>query len=189
MVLIMAGLSFTIILSKSAWTSCEARSSDFFLHSMWGDAAPQDNYVYSTWWASAAPWMVFHQMEYFRFTGDKEYLRSIFPNLKAAAQFFVGFLSDYEGYKVVNPTMSPENAYYPPNANTTPIAITLGATMDTELLWELFNEIKEANELLELGEGSFVDQLDSLKADFPPFRENYFGGLQEWIHDYKEVSV
>jgi alpha-L-fucosidase 2 len=132
--------------------------------------------------------MVFHQMEYYRFTGDRDYLRKIFPNLKASAQFFVGFLSDYEGYKVVNPTESPENAYYPPNANQTPIAITLGATMDTELLWELFNEIQEANELLDLGEGRFVDELNELKAAFPPYRKNYFGGLQEWIHDYKEVS-
>ena len=109
----------------------------FVLHhntDLWGDAAPQDNYIYSTWWASAAPWMVFHQMEYYRFTGDKAYLRKVYPNLKSAAQFFVGFLSDYEGYKVVNPTMSPENAYYPPNDNTTAVAITLGATMDLSLI-------------------------------------------------------
>ncbi|KAK3641980.1 hypothetical protein LTR22_016305 [Elasticomyces elasticus] len=162
----------------------------FVLHhntDLWGDAAPQDNYIYSTWWASAAPWMVFHQMEKFRFTGDLDYLRKIYPNLKSAAQFFQGFLSDYDGYKVVNPTMSPENPYYPPNDNTTAVAITLGATMDTELLWELFNEIKEANELLQLGDDIFVEQLQVLEAQLPPYRKNYFGGLQEWIHDYEEA--
>ncbi|KAK0311884.1 hypothetical protein LTR01_002798 [Friedmanniomyces endolithicus] len=154
---------------------------------MWGDAAPQDNYIYSTWWASAAPWMVSHQMEKYRFTGDTTYLRNVYPNLKSAAQFFVGFLSDFEGYKVVNPTISPENAYYPPGDNTTAVAITLGATMDTELLWELFNSIKEANELLHLGDDAFVAQLEALEAKLPPYRENYFGGLQEWIHDYQEA--
>ncbi len=156
---------------------------------MWGDAAPQDNYIYSTWWASAAPWMVSHQMEKYRFTGDTTYLRNVYPNLKSAAQFFVGFLSDYEGYKVVNPTISPENAYILPSDNLTAVAITLGATMDTELLWELFNSIKEANELLHLGDDAFVAQLEALEAKLPPYRENYFGGLQEWIHDYQEVRL
>ncbi|KAK3071813.1 hypothetical protein LTR53_007984 [Teratosphaeriaceae sp. CCFEE 6253] len=165
-------------------------NAGFVLHhntDLWGDAAPQDNYIYSTWWASAAPWMVFHQMEYYRFTGDTGYLRKVYPNLKAAALFFQGFLSDYEGYKVVNPTMSPENPYYPPNDNTTAVAITLGATMDTELVWELFNEIKEANTLLGLGDADFVKELEELEAQFPPYRRNYFGGLQEWIHDYQEA--
>lgn len=162
----------------------------FVLHhntDMWGDAAPQDNYVYSTWWPSAGLWMVFHMFERYRFTNDEAYLRSVYPTIKSAAQFFVGFLSDYEGYKVVNPTESPENAYYGPLNPSTPMAITLGATMDTEMLWEIFNEIKEANELLQLGDDDFVQQLVDLEAKFPPYRENYYGGIQEWIHDYKEA--
>ncbi|KAK4574863.1 hypothetical protein LTR86_001705 [Recurvomyces mirabilis] len=126
-------------------------------------------------------------MEYFRFSGDQDFLREHYPVLKSAALFYVGFLSDYEGYKVVNPTISPENAYFPPNYNTTPVAITLGATMDTELLRELFNGIQEANDLLRLGDESFVAQLNDLKSQFPPYRRNYYGGLQEWIHDYQEA--
>jgi len=27
---------------------------------LWGDSAPQDNYIYSTWWPSAGPWLAFH---------------------------------------------------------------------------------------------------------------------------------
>ncbi|KAK3678223.1 hypothetical protein LTR78_002319 [Recurvomyces mirabilis] len=154
---------------------------------LWGDSAPQDNYIYSTWWGSSGPWLVFHLMEYYRYTGDQDFLREHYPVLKSAALFYVGFLSDYEGYKVVNPTISPENAYFPPNYNTTPVAITLGATMDTELLWELFNGIQEANDLLRLGDESFVAQLNDLKSQFPPYRRNYYGGLQEWIHDYQEA--
>jgi len=156
---------------------------------LWGDSAPQDNYIYSTWWPSAGPWLVFHLMEYYRFTGDQNFLREHYPVLKSAALFYVGFLSDYEGYKVVNPTISPENAYYPPNSNTTPVAITLGATMDTELLRELFGEIQEANAMFHLGDDAFVKQLKDLEAQFPSYRKNYYGGLQEWIHDYQEVSL
>lgn len=128
-------------------------------------------------------------MEYYRYTGNEDFIRQHYDTLKGAAQFYVDFMTDYNGYKVVNPTLSPENQYYLPNSTTDMAAITLGATMDTELLWELFGEISELNKKLDLGDDTFVATLDSLKASFPPLRTNYYGGLMEWIHDYEEVIM
>jgi alpha-L-fucosidase 2 len=126
-------------------------------------------------------------MEYYRYTGDEQFIRDHYQTLKGAAQFYVDFMTDYNGYKVVNPTLSPENQYYLPNSTTETAAITLGATMDTELLWELFGEIQELNSRLDLGDHAYVSKLNAIKAQLPPYRLNSFRGLQEWIHDYSEV--
>jgi alpha-L-fucosidase 2 len=156
---------------------------------LWGDSAPQDNYIYSTWWPTAGPWLTFHLMEYYRYTGDDNFLRRYYPTLKSAAEFFVGFLTDFNGYKVTNPSLSPENYYYLPNS-TDSVAITLGPTIDNSLLRELFREIKEIQRILNLKtEAGFVRQLERLDKQLPPLRVNYYGGLQEWIEDYKEVST
>lgn len=155
---------------------------------LWGDSAPQDNYAPGTYWPSAGPWLTFHLMEFYRYTGDKAFVKQHYQTLKAAAEFFVGFLTEYEGHLVTNPTVSPENQYYLPNS-TDMAAITLGATMDSELMWELFGAIQELNELLGVGDDDFVDSLNDIKARLPPYRKNYYGGLMEWIHDYEEVRV
>jgi len=55
---------------------------------------------------------MFHIMEDYRFTGNTSFLASWYPTMKASAQFFVDFMTPYDGYIVTNPTLSPENRYY-----------------------------------------------------------------------------
>ena len=38
-------------------------------------------------------------------------------------------------------------------------------------------------------EGDFVDELKAIDSKLPPLGVNYYGGLREWIEDYKEVST
>ncbi|GAB7341903.1 hypothetical protein MBLNU457_g0212t1 [Dothideomycetes sp. NU457] len=164
-------------------------ASGFVCHhntDLWGDAAPQDNYAASTWWPSAGPWLVFHFMEYYRFTGNKTYLAEYYPTIKAAAEFYVDFLIDYNGMKVTNPSLSPENVYYVNDTDAT-TSITMGPAMDTELLTELFSAIGEANNLLHLNDDAFVAKLNTIKDALPPLKVNSYGGIQEWIHDYREA--
>ena len=126
-------------------------------------------------------------MEHCRFTSNTTFIREWYPTIKASAEFFVDFLTDYKGMKVTNPTISPENTYY---INDTGVvaSITMGPAMDTELLWELFNEVKELNQVLYMGDDTFVSGLDAIKAALPPLKINSWGGIQEWIYDYPEVS-
>lgn len=60
--------------------------------------------------------------------------------------------------------------------------------MDTEMLWNLFSFLSQANTILALGDDSFIAELNTLKALLPPYKINYFGGIQEWIEDFQEVS-
>jgi len=60
--------------------------------------------------------------------------------------------------------------------------------MDTEMLWNLFSFLSQANTILALGDEGFIAELNTLKALLPPYKINYFGGIQEWIEDFQEVS-
>ncbi|KAH8591348.1 Six-hairpin glycosidase-like protein [Bisporella sp. PMI_857] len=153
---------------------------------LWGDTAPQDNYAASTFWPGGAAWLVTHIMEHYRFTGDKTLLEEKFDVLKDSALFFVDFLSDYKGWKVTNPTLSCENTYILPSG--TSAAITLGATLDNSLLWELFGIVLEAQDILSRDDAQFTAQITKLRAQLPPLRVNSVGGIMEWIEDYKETD-
>ncbi|KAH8807186.1 Six-hairpin glycosidase-like protein [Xylogone sp. PMI_703] len=155
---------------------------------LWGDSAPEDNWPSSTWWPMGLTWLVTHAMEHYRFTGDADMLKQMYPSLEGVAQFATDFLSDYEGYKVTNPTISPENTYYLDSDSTVEASITLGPTIDNSMLWEVFGEIVEAQAALDMNDTDFVAEVTSLRAQLPPLRVNQYGGVSEWIKDYNETD-
>lgn len=155
---------------------------------LWGDCAPQDDRISSTFWAGGAAWLVTHIMEQYRFTGDKAFLKSKASQLQGAAQFFVDTVVDYNGWKVVSPSLSPENEYVFSGDNDQ--ALTLGTTLDNSLLWELFGIIEEVQTEVGGIDPSFVDKVKTPRAQLPPLQISpTTKGIQEWIHDYAEVRI
>jgi alpha-L-fucosidase 2 len=155
---------------------------------LWGDSAPQDNYLSSTFWPMGATWLVTHVMEHYRFTGDTAMLSEMYPSLRANAQFALDFLTPWKGYMVTNPSLSPENIYYAPNATEQQVSITAGPTIDNTLLWELFGFILETQAALGItNETDFADQVTAMRAKLPPLRLNQYNGIAEWMEDYKEA--
>jgi alpha-L-fucosidase 2 len=111
---------------------------------LWGDSAPQDNYVTSTWWPLGSAWMATHVIEYYRFTGNATALEEMLDYLIANAQFALDFMTPWnDTYMVTNPSLSPENSYYLPGSNTTSVAVTAGPTIDNSILYEIFGFIDE----------------------------------------------
>jgi alpha-L-fucosidase 2 len=155
---------------------------------LWGDSAPQDNWPASTYWPMGQTWLVTHVMEHYRFTGDKAVLADMYPVLKANAQFALDFMTPWGPYMVTNPTSSPENVYYAPNATKQQVSISAGTTIDNTLLWELFGFILEAQAALGItNETDFADHVTAMRAKLPPLRLNQYNGIAEWIEDYEEV--
>ncbi|KAF3214627.1 hypothetical protein TWF106_008986 [Orbilia oligospora] len=154
---------------------------------IWADTAPQDNYASSTWWPAGSAWLVHHIIEEYRFTRDKEFLQKYYNTIKDAALFFTEFLTDYKGWKVTNPTLSPENTFYLLGTKTT-TAITLGSTLDNSLIWELFGSLLEIMDILGKHDKSMKSTLYDLRAKLPPLRINKWGGIMEWIEDYDEAD-
>jgi alpha-L-fucosidase 2 len=155
---------------------------------LWGDSAPQDNYLSSTFWPLGSAWMAEHVIDYYRFTGNQTALMDMLDYLVDNVQFALDFLTPYKGYMVTNPSLSPENTYYLPGTNTSAVAITAGPTIDNSILWELFGFIEEIQQELGLTSGDLAKQAAAMRAKLPPLRLNQYNGIAEWMEDFAEVS-
>jgi len=161
--------------------ACAHHNSD-----LWADSLPVDNYVSATWWPSGLGWLAIHVFEHYAYTGDVEVLREYYPVLRDAAKFYLGFMTEYKGWKVTNPSMSPESMYFIPGT-TEALSITLGPTMDNSLVWALIGMVIECHHILGIeNEEELATKLRELRQQLPPLRINAKGGVMEWIEDYEE---
>jgi alpha-L-fucosidase 2 len=153
---------------------------------LWADCAPQDNYFSSTYYSGGLAWLSTHLMQDYLYTGNSSFLAAHYDVLRDVMLFYLDFMTEGpHGWKVTNPSISPENVYYLPNT-TIQEAITMGPTIDISLIWELIGYTLEAMEVLGTDDASFKQQLLTLRGQLPPIQISYFGGVQEWIYDYKE---
>ncbi|MHA7943924.1 glycoside hydrolase family 95 protein [Formosa sp. 3Alg 14/1] len=138
----------------------------------------------------AGPWMTFPLYRHYEFTGDEAYLRNIYPVLKGSAEFIVDFLVESpEGYLVTNPSHSPENAFFIPGSdNKERSVLTYGATIDIQIINELFDIITESSQILDT-DHEFSQQIETLRKKLPKVQIGANGTIQEWIEDFEEVNV
>jgi alpha-L-fucosidase 2 len=97
-------------------------------------------------WPMGGAWLCQHLFDKYEFNGDKEFLKSVYPDIKEASIFFLDFLVEEPGHKwlVVCPSVSPENA---PCVNPDE-SISAGTTMDNQLVFDLFTKTIKAAEIL-----------------------------------------
>ena len=162
---------------------------------LWRVAAPMDGPTWGTFTVGGA-WLTTHLWEHYLFTQDKEYLKEIYPILKGSVEFFMDFLVEYpgKGWLVTNPSNSPEN---PPKGKgyeyfydevtgmyyfTTIVA---GATMDMQILKDLFSYFGSASQILDTDK-DFAQEVLAAKKLFPPSQIGKDGMLQEWTEDYEQ---
>jgi alpha-L-fucosidase 2 len=131
-------------------------------------------------WPTSNAWLVQHLWQKYLYTGDKKFLREIFPVMKGACEFFEDFLikDKRTGWLVVSPSMSPENE---PQATGKKIAS--GVTMDNQLMFDLFtNSIHAARLLGE--EQTLVKRWQHIINQLPPMQIGRYHQLQEWMDDW-----
>jgi len=131
-------------------------------------------------WPTSNAWLAQHLWQKYLYTGDKNYLASVYPILKGACEFFEDFLikDEHTGWLVVSPSMSPENE---PDATGKKIAA--GVTLDNELLFDLFNNSIAAAKIL--GEDKeAVKGWQKIIAQLPPLHIGRYHQLQEWLEDW-----
>lgn len=164
---------------------------------LWRVAAPMDGPTWGTFTVGGA-WLTTHLWEHYLFTRDKEYLKGIYPVIKGSVEFFMDFLVEYpdKGWLVTNPSNSPEN---PPKAKgyeyfydevtgmyyfTTIVA---GATMDMQILKDLFGYYASASAILDM-DHRFTAKVLEARNRFPPPQIGKDGMLQEWTEDYGQME-
>ncbi len=137
----------------------------------------------------ATGWMCLHEWEHYLFTGNKKFLAdTAYPIMKEAAVFLKNILvKSPEGYMVIAPSYSPENSFIHPVTGN-PTRMTYGVTMDVEILQEFFTACIKASEVLKTDD-AFRQELSKVLTQMPPIKINSYGGVQEWIEDYKEFEL
>ena len=135
-------------------------------------------------WYMGANWLSRHLWEHYQFTGNKEYLKSVYPIIKQAALFSLDWLQkDKDGYLVTMPSTSPENKYYYDGKKMG--AVTVASTMDMGIIRDLFTNTIAASKELKIDQ-KFRDTVQKATESLFPFKIGSKGQLQEWYKDFEE---
>ncbi|MGB8490263.1 MAG: glycoside hydrolase family 95 protein, partial [Bacteroidales bacterium] len=147
---------------------------------MWRINGPIDGAFWGMWPMGGA-WLCQHLLDKYEYNGDTEYLKSVYPVLKGAVEFYLSFLVEEPEHKwlVVCPSVSPENA---PSVHPD-VSVSAGTTMDNQLLFDLFTRTKEAAEILNTDKELTLKIAETLKR-LPPMQIGKWGQLQEWMYDW-----
>lgn len=139
--------------------------------------------AYCGTWPTCNAWLCHHLWERYLYSGDKEFLASVYPIIKSASEFFVDFLvrDPNTGYMVVTPSNSPENA---PRQWKGKANLFAGITMDNQLVFDLFTNTEVAARILNGKDELLCDTIRSLKKQLPPMQVGQYGQLQEWFEDW-----
>lgn len=150
---------------------------------IWRSTGAVDGAAFGIWPTSNA-WFCQQLWDSYLFRPSKEYLGEIYPLMKGACEFFIDFLvpEPTNGWLVVAPSYSPENT---PRVTDRPggFVIIAGATMDNQLMAELFNSTIEAAGMMEENT-LFIDTLRNIANRLAPMKVGSWGQLQEWMEDW-----
>ncbi len=152
---------------------------------IFGDCCVQDYWNPGSYWVMGAAWLCTHQWTHFLYTQDLDFLREAFPVMREAAEFFLDFLVEHQGFLVTCPSVSPENTFVLPNGHSG--ANTFGVTMDNQILRDLFDQCHKAAKALGVSD-ELDKKIQEAKERLYPTQIAESGCLMEWPEDYKELD-
>jgi len=164
---------------------------------LWRVAAPMDGPAWGTFTVGGA-WLTTHLWEHYLYTLDEDYLKEIYPVIKGSVDFFMDFLIEHPNGKwlVTNPSNSPENPPRGPGYKyffdevtgmyyfTT---ICYGASIDMQILTDLFGYYAEASRILEQ-DSEYALKVLAARSRLVPPQIGKDGTLQEWTEDYAQLE-
>ena len=153
---------------------------------IWGDCAPQDSRTSSTLWPMGGAWLCLKLIEHYQYTKDAEFVEEYMDILEDSVKFFINYMIKNDDGKWINgPSSSPENIYL--NSENESGCLCVGATMDTEIIKDLFNGY-----LYILNETGINRELkktvEKRLHEFPELKVGKYGQICEWSVDYDEIE-
>ena len=147
--------------------------------------------AYNGMWPTGAAWFCQQIWDGYLFNQDPKYLKEIYPIMKSACEFFIDFLVEEpvsgNKYLVIAPSYSPENAPHVQDVlGKGNITTVFGATMDNQMMADLFGNTIEAAALMGEKDGEFVKNLGEIKGRLAPMKIGSWGQLQEWFEDWDD---
>jgi len=144
---------------------------------IWRSTGVVDGAYYGLW-PSGGAWLSQHLWQHYLYSGDKDFLKKVYPILKGASLFYKDILQEEPVHKwlVIAPSMSPEHEYQKQ------VTMTAGTTMDNQLLHDVMNNIIAASSILGIDNG-YADSIKALVPKLAPMQIGRWGQLQEWLQD------
>ncbi|OME77657.1 alpha-L-fucosidase [Paenibacillus sp. FSL A5-0031] len=155
----------------------------------WGFSAPG----WETGWGlnvTGGLWIAMHLKEHYEYGLDRDFLmKQAYPVMKESAIFFLDYMTVHPtyGWLVTGPSNSPENSFYPNGSKDEAQQLSMGSTMDQQLIWDLFTFCLESAKLLQM-DSEFQEKLEQALLLMPPLMIGKKGQLQEWLEDYEEAQ-
>ncbi|MCP9199112.1 glycoside hydrolase family 95 protein [Gramella sp. GC03-9] len=130
-------------------------------------------------WPHGGAWLSQHLWQHYLYTGDKDFLREVYPVLKGAGLFYKDVLEKEPSndWLVVNPSNSPENAH--PYGTS----LAAGTTMGNQLVHDVLSNVIEASAILN-EDRELADSLQQIIPRLVPMQIGKWGQLQEWMKDW-----
>lgn len=151
---------------------------------VWGYTSPGES---ASWGmhTGAAAWICQHIGEHYRFTGDQEFLKKMYPVLKGAVEFYMDWLvpDPKTGKLVSGPAVSPENTFIAPDGSK--CQISMGPAHDQEVIWQLFDDFVMASKKLGVSD-EFTANVEKAKNQLAGLQIGTDGRLMEWAQEFPE---
>ena len=148
---------------------------------IWRICGPVDG-SYWGMWPLGGVWLSQHLFDKYEYSGDVEYLRSVYDIIRGAAQFCLDVMVEdpEHGWMVVVPSISPENS---PSVHYQ-ASISAGTTLDNQLVYDLFTKTIKAARILNVDDDDLVSKMEAALTLLPPMQIGQHGQLQEWMYDW-----
>lgn len=157
-----------------------------------GVAAPTQVVPVIINWVGAAGWIAQHYHQYFLYTGDREYVRTVLlPYMDGVAKFYEAFVrfTEEDGIEKIKfyPSVSPENTpvnFMPPEGvqMAHPMPTTINSTIDLAILKEFFTNLLDV--CRRCGDLGFPEERMKLwkriLQSIPEYKTNEAGAIREW---------
>ena len=132
-------------------------------------------------------WMAAQLFDFYQFTGDRAFLRRLYPILCGSSAFVLDTLvAAPDGSLVIAPSTSPENSYLDPQTGKR-LRITAGSTYHMSLVRALFDATDRAAAIL--GRDDVMRRrIAAARSRLPSFKLGPDGRILEWAGPYAEAE-
>lgn len=130
-------------------------------------------------------WLTAELFDHYQFTGDRAFLKRLWPMLEGACEFVLDTLvAAPDGALVVAPSTSPENSYVDP-ATRKRVRITIGSTYHMSIVRAVFDATDRAAAILDTGR-NVRHRIAVARPKLPPIKLGADGRILEWLQPYQE---
>ena len=156
---------------------------------IWRNACPVGGNAVWAAFVCGGAWGCRDLWEHYAFTGDHAYLRSVWPTIRGACEFFLEFLIEdpRTGYLVTAPDTNFENGFKKPDGRTFP-GLCMGPTPSTMMVRQLFLDGIAASRLLGADAGLRGRMEKALARLQPTGIDARTGELREYVGDGYTVA-